>query len=213
MENGVLTTIVRRFCGNQRGVAAIEFAILAIPLLVVIMSGIEFGFMMLTKARLGGTLQQAARMATTGDDETNGPNGENIDAMVKADLKVTKDTTVNVSRSYYDSFDQVRKAEDKNSAGTTPPYCWTDINANQIWDKDPSRDGIGGANDIVNYKITVRYPALFPLVTNTVTGNPTVEISGQAAVQNEPFEGGKDVQPKYCCISAAAGNPVTCVDP
>jgi Flp pilus assembly protein TadG len=201
-----------RLRNDRRGVAAIEFAILAIPLFIVIMSGIEFGFMMLTKARLSGTLQQAARMATTGDDETNGPNGEKIDAMVKADLTVTKDATVNVTKSYYDSFDQVRKAEEKNSASTTPPYCWIDVNANRIWDKDPSRDGIGGANDIVNYKITVKYPALFPLVTNTVTGDPIVEISGQAALQNEPFEGGKDIQPKNCCISAAVGNPVTCVD-
>lgn len=204
--------MIRRLRSDRRGVAAIEFALLAIPLFILIMGGVEFGFAMFTKARLGGTLQQAARMATTGDEKTNGANGEKIDAMVKSDLKVTKDATVDVVKSFYDRFDQVRKPEEKDSAGTTAPYCWTDVNANMKWDKDPSRDGIGGANDIVNYKVTVKYPALFPLVTKTVTGNPAIELSGQAALQNEPFEGGKDAQPKKCCISAAVGNPVTCTD-
>lgn len=201
----------RRVMRDSRGIAAVEFALLAIPLFVLIMGGIEFGFMMFTKARLGGTLQQAARMATTGDDD-NGTDGANIDKMVKADLKVTTGARVDIEKSYYDNFDQVRNPEDKDSAGTAPPYCWTDVNGNQRWDKDPGRTGLGGANDIVNYKVTVTYPVLFPLVTKTITGSPDVVLSEQAALQNEPFGGGKDMAPKKCCISAAAGNPVTCKD-
>jgi Flp pilus assembly protein TadG len=196
--------------GDRRGVAAIEFAVLAIPLFLLIMGGIEFGFMMFSKARLGGALQEAARMATTGNAETNGDNGEKIDAMVKSKLMVTGSATVDVEKSYYDSFDQVRKPEEKNSAGTTPPYCWTDVNGNERWDQDPSRSGLGGANDIVNYKVTVKYPVLFPLVTKTLSGSSEVVLTGQAALQNEPFGGGQDQVPKRCCISASAGNPVTC---
>ena len=71
---------LRRFARDRRGVAAIEFAMLAIPLFVVIMSGIEFGFMMFAKARLGGILERAARMATTGNEDTNGVDGTAIDA-------------------------------------------------------------------------------------------------------------------------------------
>jgi Flp pilus assembly protein TadG len=195
---------------DRQGVAAIEFAILAIPLFVLIMGGIEFGFMMFSKARLGGALQQAARMATTGNTETNGPDGEKIDAMVRAKLKVTGGAIVDVEKNYYDSFDQVRKPEEKDSAGTIPPYCWTDINGNQRWDQDPSRVGLGGANDIVNYKVTLKYPVLFPLLTKTATGSSDVILTGQAALQNEPFGGGQDQARKKCCMSAAAGNPITC---
>lgn len=202
--------MIRQFRRNRRGVAAIEFAILAIPLFLMIMGGIEFGFMMFSKARLGGALQQAARMATTGNIETNGLNGEKIDAMVQAKLKVTGSATVDVEKSYYDSFDQVRKPEEKDSAGTAPPYCWTDVNGNQRWDQDPSRAGLGEANDIVNYKVTVKYPVLFPLVTKTATGMSDVVLTGQAALQNEPFGGGQDQARKKCCISAAVGNPITC---
>lgn len=203
--------IGRRLKGDRQGIAAVEFAILALPLFMVIMGGIEFGFMMFTKARLGGVLQQAARMATTGD-EANGEDGVNIDAMVRADLKVTAGARVDIEKSYYDSFDQVRTPEQKDTEGTAPPYCWTDVNGNQRWDKDPGRTGLGGANDIVNYKVTVTYPVLFPLVTRTITGSPNMVLTGQAALQNEPFQGGRDMAPKRCCISAATGNPVTCKD-
>lgn len=195
---------------ERRGVGAIEFALLAIPLFMLIMGGIEFGFMMLNKARLGNALQQAARMASTGNVETNGANGEKIDTKVKSSLMAVGGAIVDVEKSYYDSFDQVRKPEEKDSSGTTLPYCWTDVNGNQRWDKDPSRHGFGGANDIMNYKVTLTYPVLFPLMTRTVTGSPDIVLTGQAALQNEPFGGGQDQVRKKCCISAAAGNPVTC---
>ncbi len=197
---------------DRRGVAAIEFAILAIPLLLLIMGGIELGFMMFCKAQLGGVLQQAARMATTGNAQTNGLGGEKIDAMVKAQLKVTGDATVDVEKSYYDSFNQVRKPEVKDNANSSPPYCWIDVNGNSRWDTDPFRTGLGGANDIINYKVVLKYPVLFPLLTKTATGFSDIKLEGQAALQNEPFEGGQDQVQKRCCISAAAGNPVTCAD-
>ncbi len=203
---------LRRFVRDRRGVAAIEFAILAIPLFVVIMGGIEFGFMMFAKARLGGILERAARMATTGSEDTNGVDGTAIDAMVRRELALTRTAQVIIDKTYYDSFDQVRQPEEKNTAGTTAPYCWTDVNGNQKWDADPVRTGIGGANDIINYKVTLRYAALFPLVTKLVTKNAQIDLQAQATLQNEPFEGGKDETVKQCCMSAALGNPVTCTD-
>lgn len=206
----MITSIIQRLKADRRGVSAVEFAILAIPLFVLIMGGIELGFMMFNKARLGGVLQQAARMAATGNTETNGLNGEKIDAMVKQQLKVTSDAKVEVDPSYYDSFDQVRKPEEKDSASDAPPYCWTDVNGNRRWDMDPKRAGLGGANDILNYKVTVTYPVLFPLLTKTLTSSSTIELTGQAALQSEPFEGGQDQEKKKCCISAASGNPITC---
>lgn len=208
----MLGRIIRRLQTDRRGSVAIELAFYAIPLFITILGGIEFGFMIFAESRVGGVLQQAARMAMTGDRDANGANGENIDAMVIRQLTMTKSTRVEIDKSYYDKFSQVRKPENKDSAGTTPPYCWTDVNGNQIWDKDSSRTGLGGANDIINYKVTVKYTPLFPIITNFVTRNRLIELTGQATLQNEPFEGGQDQVEKKCCISAAAGNPVTCTE-
>lgn len=201
---------MQRIVRDQRGVTAVEFALLAPVLFLLIMGAIEMGVMMYAKAQLEGVMRRAARMAVTGDKVTNGAEGEKIDAFVKTSAPIVGGAKVDILKEYYDRFDQVRQPEKKDSDRTSPPYCFEDINGNQQWDKNPSRTGLGGADDIINYRVTVKYPALFPLVTNVVTKNPWVEISSQTTLRNEPFEGASDQQVKTCCVSAAAGNPVTC---
>ncbi len=202
--------MLRRFGRDSRAVTAIEFALLALPLFMLIMGGIEFGFEMFSQARLRDTLDRASRMATTGNIDDLGTSGDDIDAFVKTSLTVVKGADVQIVKSHYDSFDQVRKPETKTTSSTQAPYCWQDVNGNKVWDADPSQSDLGGANDIINYKVTLTYPALFPLITRTVTGQSNVVLTGQQTLQNEPFGGGADVTVKQCCISAAAGNPVTC---
>lgn len=195
---------------DQRGVTAVEFALLAPVLMVLIMGAIEMGTMMFAKAQLDGVMRRAARMAVTGDVVANGGNGEKIDDYVKASAPIVGNAKVDIEKEFYDRFDQVRQPEKKDTSSTTPPYCFEDVNGNQRWDVNPSRTGLGGADDIINYRVTVKYPALFPLVTNMVTKNPWVELSSQTTLRNEPFAGGEDQRAKTCCVSAAAGNPVTC---
>lgn len=195
---------------DKRGVTAVEFALLAMPLFVLIMGSIELGVQMFAKAQLEGVLRQAARMAVTGDEAANGVDGKKIDDFVKASAPLVKGATVDIVKEYYDHFDQVRKPEKKDSDRTSPPYCFEDINANKRWDENPSRTGLGGADDIISYKVTVEYPALFPLVTNVVTKNGKVTLTSQTIVRNEPFGGATDQLAKTCCVSAAVGNPVTC---
>jgi hypothetical protein len=196
--------------GNVRGVAAVEFALLSIPLLLLVLGGIEYGFRLFNHARLRDTLDRAGRMATIGNADGKGIDGAEIDAFVTDNLKVIGGAKVEISKTFYDQFDQVHQPEKKEDDKTSPPYCWWDANGNRQWDVDPSRDGTGGANDIINYRVTLRYPALFPFVVRTVTGQGDVVLSGQQTLQNEPFGGGSDMVIKKCCISAAAGNPVDC---
>lgn len=195
---------------DKRGVTAVEFALLAPVLFILIMGSIELGIMMFAKAQLEGTMRGAARMALTGDVVANGKDGEKIDAYVIQTAPIVGNAKVDITKEFYDRFDQVRQPEKKDTNSTNPPYCFEDVNGNQRWDKDPARTGLGGADDIINYKVTVKYPALFPLVTNLVTKSNSVELVAQTTLQNEPFAGGEDQQAKTCCVSAATGNPVTC---
>ena len=195
---------------NQRGVTAVEFALIAVPMLTLIMGSIEFGVNMFAKANLDGALREAARMSTTGDPAITGSHGELIDAFVRDRVAFVGGSTVTISKQFYDKMDQVGQPEKKLSGGANPPYCWEDVNANRTWDLDPGRDGIGGAEDIVNYRVNLTYPALFPLITNHVTGKSEMRLSSEMSLRNEPFAGGIDQQIKTCCISAAQGNPVTC---
>lgn len=202
--------MIRKHIGRDaRGVSTIEFAILSIPLFVTIMGGIEFGFMQFTRARLGEALSTATRMAKTGNDEQNGQNGEQIDAMVRKRLDVMQGAEVEIDHNLFTDYTMVNAPESKDSSGTTAPYCFDDVNGNAKWDKSPTRTGKGGPDDIIRYRIDVSYPSLFPLVTKGIGGDGTVRISGETSIMNEPFEQeGNTV--RRCCVSAAAGNPTNC---
>ena len=195
---------------SERGVTAVEFALIALPMLTLIMGSIEFGINMFAKANLDGTLREAARMSTTGDPAITGDRGQLIDAFVRDRAAIVGGSVVTINKQFYDRMDQVGQPEKRVSGGANPPYCWEDVNGNRIWDLDPGRAGTGGAEDIVNYRVNLTYPALFPLITNVVTGKSQMRLSSEMSLRNEPFAGGVDQQVKNCCISAAQGNPVTC---
>lgn len=195
---------------DRRGATIVEFALIAMPLFVLLMGGVEFGVQMFAKARLEGTLRDAARMSITGDPAITGADGAEIDAYVRRQMRIRQGSQVTVDRFFYDSYSQVRMPEKKISGGDEPPYCFIDVNGNNRWDLDPGRRGMGGADDIVDYKVNVSYPALFPLLVRTVTGSDTMSIEARTTLRNEPFAGGSDADAKTCCVSAAAGNPTTC---
>tara|TARA_A100001391_G_C5000090_1_gene260530 strand:- start:265 stop:876 length:612 start_codon:yes stop_codon:yes gene_type:complete len=195
---------------DNRGIAAVEFALLSIPLFVLIMGSLEIGLQVYFKASAESVLRDAARMAVTGDKTRTGEKGELIDAFVTERLSFTKSTDVDITKVYYDQFSQVRQPEKRLSNATEAPYCFVDINGNQRWDKDPSRTGIGSGDDIIDYKVEVTYNSLFPLVTNVITGKKSMSVTAQTTLRNEPFTGNNDQQQQTCCVSAAPGNPVTC---
>lgn len=204
--------LAKKLIGDRRGVTAVEFALVCPVMFLLIMGTIEMGFMMYQRSHIEGVLRIAARMAVTGDTAVNGQDGAKIDAYVKKAIPLTQSGigNVEVTKEFYDRFTQVRKPERKTSGGANPPYCFDDVNSNQTWDTNPSRTGLGGPDDIINYKVTLTYDALFPLVTNVVTKNKKVVLMSQVTLRNEPFAGGTDAQIKNCCVSAASGNPVTC---
>jgi len=201
---------MRKLLKDQAGVTAIEFALLALPLFVIIMGSMEMGLQIYNKSRAESVVKQAARMSVTGDPSRIGVAGANIDQYVENQLKLTPGTDVTIEKRFYDSFSQVGTPERRISGGTQAPYCFIDTNNNQRWDENPSRNGVGGADDVIDYKVIVEYDTFFPLVTNVITGKDKVRIEAHTTVKNEPFAGNQDAEEQTCCVSAASGNPVTC---
>lgn len=195
---------------NKRGVSAVEFALLSIPLFTIIMGSIELGLNMYAKARLEGVLRNAARMAITGDAALTANSGAAIDTYVRNNAPIVAGADVQIVKESYDKFSQVRQPEKKDRNSVEAPYCFEDTNGNRRWDANPGKTGLGGADDIINYKVSVTYDALFPLVTKQITGKDKVTLTSQTTLRNEPFGGATDETVKNCCVSAAEGNPVTC---
>ncbi|WP_240197868.1 TadE/TadG family type IV pilus assembly protein [Novosphingobium sp. P6W] len=192
-----LSGMLRGLRGDRRGVTAIEFAVTA-PVLFMLLIGIyDMGHMAYLNAVLHGAVNQAARIGALEIADT-----------AKADTYVTNlvkgvapGATVTSKRvSYYD-FADIKRAEswnDKNGNGTCDnSESYTDENRNGRWDADIGTTDNGGANDVVLYTVTVTYTPVFvnPFVSNAKNARTLI---ASAVSKNQPYA----LQEKY---GSAAG--------
>lgn len=171
---------------DPRGAAAVEFALVA-PVLFLLLIGIfDLGHMAYVWSVLHGAVQQVARNGTL-----EGTSTDDIDAYVRKIVQgVAPGATVETARSSYYDFSDIARPElwnDKNSNGTCDnSETYSDENRNGRWDADIGKDGNGGANDVVVYKVTVKYTPLFamPLLGNVGTIRT---LTAKAVVKNQPY--------------------------
>ncbi len=178
----------RRLRRDQQGATIVEFGFIAPIFLMMLMAIFELGHTMLLQATLHGALQQAgrntslesglARFAAIDDD---------VEAMIKTS---TPDAEVSFDRKNYYTFSDVGQPEDFVDSNGNGVYdadeCFTDMNNNQQWDSDVGRDGIGGADDVVSYTVTVEYQRMFP-VWGFLGWNQTGSLSSTTLLRNQPY--------------------------
>lgn len=178
-----------RLTGDERGATIVEFACV-LPVLCVMLIGIfELGYRSYVASIVQGSLHEAARMATVG-----GVTPEQIDTHVKGSLRSFSSAATITTRtqSYYD---YARVAQPEKLVGDTAPMgaynrgdCWEDVNGNNRFDADAGRSGLGNAEDIVRYEVTMTYPHMFPVARILGwTGNVTIVSS--TVLRNQPFAG------------------------
>lgn len=180
--------LLRRLRRNERGVAAIEFALSAPVFLLVLLGGIDFAWQMYAKQVLQGAVSQAARAATL---ESNMGSQKAFDDRVEAQVKtVLSHATVKFSRKAYESFEQVGDPEpftdtNKNNRYDSPE-CFEDYNGNGVWDSDRGKNGNGGADDVVLYTATVEFSRVLPVWK--MLGQPqNTTLSSTTVLRNQPF--------------------------
>jgi Flp pilus assembly protein TadG len=195
------TSFLSRLRRDRRGVSAVEFAIIALPLFGTIMAGIELGYRFMMLSRLDGAVKTAARMATTGEF-----TGTQIDAYVTEVASGIKGSTVTISKRSYDTFSAVAKPEPITS--DTHPMgaynigdCYEDKNRNGVWDSASTSGyaGTGYAEDIIRYSATVTYPTLFPLLVNMAGFDSSARITATTVMQNEPYASTANALPPIRC--------------
>jgi len=183
-----------RLGGDDRGVSAVEFGILSIPLCICLFGLLDLGYTMYVRSVLQGALNDVARQATV---ETPGFGGtgtvdQQIDAAIKARMaKLVSNGTYTITKSSYYDFNAVGKPEklitDVNGNGKYDPGdCWQDDNGNGVYDTDAGKSGIGGADDVVLYSVTLAMPRILPMAT--LIGLPATQtINVKTTVRNQPF--------------------------
>lgn len=171
---------------DHRGVAALEFAILAPVLILMLMGMLDLSYQAYVKSLLEGAIQKAGR-----DSGIEAAAAATIDNRVSAAVKVVaKNAAFRFERINYSSFSEVRKAErfddDDGDNVRDSDECFYDVNNNGQWDADAGRTGQGGAGDIALYRVTVTYPRLFPMA-RLLGWSAEESIMSETLLKNQPY--------------------------
>ena len=198
---------LRRLRDDRRGVTVVEFAIIAVPLCMLLMGGFDLGHQAYIRAVMQGALADAARRASVQDPQfaaTGSTTEEQVTNSIKDQLHaITPGATITVTESNFYDFSGIGNPEklmtDVNGNGQydeTDGDCFSDLNENGKYDSDTGRTGIGGANDVVFYKADIEMPRLLP-VAQLLGFSPNYKMNVATAVRNQPY-GTQKTPPVVC---------------
>ena len=180
----------------DQGAALVEFALILPALLMFVMGALEIGYRVYAVSVVNGSLREAARMASTG-----GYTGAEIDQKVTSMIRDWRSTAnVAIVKRSYSDFTGVGLPEPITS-GTVESgtYCYQDINKNNIWDADRGADGLGGAEDVIYYEVTMTYPTLMKFTQKAFGLGAVTTVKQNTIVSNEPFAAVVRTPPPTVC--------------
>ena len=182
-------TPLRLLAGDVRGATLVEFAFILPALSVLLLAIFDLGYRSYVTSMIQGSLHEAARMATVG-----GVTPTQIDTHVRDKLEsFSQGSTINITTKSYHQFAQVSQPEpftvDNAPMNTVNPGdCWLDYVPNGTRDLDRGRSGVGGADDVVLYTVTMNVPRLFP-IDNFLPWGSSETITQSTVLSNQPYAG------------------------
>jgi Flp pilus assembly protein TadG len=172
----------------------VEFALILIPFLTLIMFAFDLSYQVYLRALTTGAVERAARKATVGglsSAQITTLITNEVQTVMPASDRANRDA-VKVFKTNYYNFSDVGGGE--RITGDTAPVgqynstdCYEDRNNNGKYDATSGGgDGLGGADDIVYYNVTVTVGRLFPIAA-LVGVSPTVTVGTKTLIRNQPF--------------------------
>jgi Flp pilus assembly protein TadG len=177
--------LVQAVKSNERGIAAVEFAIVAPVFLLLLMGIFDLGYAAYIRSVLQGTVEATGRESSLEASLTS-----TVDAKVTAAMADLSDGTMTFSRVYYQNYQDVSLPEDYTDVNRNgvreAGECYIDRNGNEQWDADVGLAGRGGAQDVVIYSATITYDKLFPL-WQFLGQSSRQAVTGVTQIRNQPF--------------------------
>ena len=178
----------RRFLRDRRGVSAVEFGLTA-PILFLVISGtLDMAQGYYVNTVLQGAVNAAARKSSL---QTGATDAATLDGLVGTMIKYAMPkASVTFVRKNYAEFSAVGTPEDFTDTNKNGKYdpteCFVDMNSNSLWDADMGKAGLGGANDVVVYTVTVNYKRMFGF--GSYLGLPDGQtIRSTTILKNQPY--------------------------
>lgn len=186
-----LRGLYRRLGHAREGVTAVEFAMAAPVLIVLLMGTFDIGHMAYVNSVLHGAVEDAARNGTLETADTKVLD-QSIQTIVGT---VAPNATITTTRSSYYDFTDVARAEsfnDKNNNGTCDAgEAYVDENKNGQWDANIGKSGNGGPNDVVLYTVKATYKPLFP-IPGLTNADQTRTLTATTVRKNQPYGAQED---------------------
>ncbi|MCP1470732.1 Tfp pilus assembly protein PilE [Sphingobium sp. OAS761] len=182
-------TWLHRLRRDRRGVTLLEFGLISPALILTIMGIGDLAYTSYLRSVARGTLEKAARAASVGT-----LNATQFDAYIQSQMAAIAAKNGSppsiVKKSYY-NFSRVGKPE-KITSDTAPlgTYnsgdCYEDANGNGSYDAAGGSSGLGSADDIVYYEVTITQPRLFPMA-KMLGWSANQSITVTTMVRNQPW--------------------------
>lgn len=190
----------RRWRQDRRGVAAIEFALIAPVVVLMVVGSIEIAHMLTVQVSLDGAVAEAARAAAVKLDQSEDTRDTTMrDYVTKrmsafpiaAGQSVAINTTVyrSFGSSYPEGFtDSNGNGRYDGPSGTFPGETFDDRNKNGVRDiASPITGKLGGPGDVVSY--TAQFPAaLYFDFFSFITGANGFTLKASTVLRNEPVK-------------------------
>lgn len=179
---------------DDRGIAAVEFAIIA-PVLILILCGfMEYAYVSSARTSLEAATMRAARAVAATNCPAQRPAIMQtvIDNAMASTPRAEGTSIVIVTKAYSSQFSDVGEPEPFNDANGNGRWdtgeVYTDINGNGQWDNDMGTTGsIGGAGQVVSYTATIQIASLFSFINWRFAGSQPYRLQASTVIRNEPI--------------------------
>lgn len=170
--------LARRLAEERRGATAIEFALISVPMMILLFGIIELGLILLVSVTLETATEFTARDIRTGVFQMSGAN-------TKADYKGKVCRNMNWLRTFCESklYVDAQTFATFSTAGTFNPANPATFDPTKLcW-------SVGNPEDIVLVRTYLEWPVITPLLKPMLTdgGRGTRLLSSARLFRNEPF--------------------------
>ncbi len=185
----LLPHLSRRLAVDQRGASVPEFALILIPLCLILFGGLEIGYQIYVRSVLLGAMERATRLTTLQTVDSTAVETD-IEATIK---RLAPNATVRTTKGSFLQYSQINAMErltkdTNNNATLDSGDCWEDVDDNGVRNVvTEGKTGIGGADDIVRYNTVVTYNRILPIYRFTGIGN-TATLSATTMTRRQPYE-------------------------
>jgi Flp pilus assembly protein TadG len=195
-----MRTHLRTLARRENGATAVEFALIAPALCVLLLGSFDVGHTLYMQGVLQGAVQKASRDGTLEQAAGNvATQRDAIDQLVRDQIgKLNSAGEVAITRRFYKTFASAAaaQAESFTDSGPGSDYrddkcnngeSFVDANNNGRFDRDGG-DSVerAGARDNVVYTVSISYPRMFP-IDKFVGGHGTTTVTATTVLANQPY--------------------------